>query len=203
MHGNRFFIRAGHPPAKAQGICRASASFTRLNRYVVHNPRRSCCNRVSALVPAPDRRPNSLGTGPHVAPRERAALYPCAARLWRRPSCVAGHCQPCPRCALGDGGRGRLRRTVCRHWRNSWRTSSTRFHRDQAVGNARRGLRRACHPAAQRRPRCVECSPRKVAHNVPAIPHTSTRQPRTWHPTMGFGPVSHPQPDTCTMGGAI
>lgn len=203
MHANRFFIRAGHPPAKAQGIRDARAGNACIDGYVVRNTRRSRSHGVPSLVVEPDRRPCALGAGSHVAPRERAALYPRTARLWHHPSRVAGPRQPSPRCALGDGRGGRLCRAIRRHWRNPRRTSSARFHSDQAVGHAGGSIRRPRLPAAQWRPRCAECGPRTLAHNILTVPDTSTRQQSAWNTPMGSGPLPRTHPTTWTMGGAI
>lgn len=203
MHENRFFIRAGYPPAKAQGICCASAGFACFDGYVMHNACRSGCDGVPALVAAPDGWPYSLGTGSHVAPRERAALHPLAARLWHHPSSAKSSCQPSPRCALGDGRGGCLCGSIRRYWRNSRRTRSTRFHRDQAFGNARRRIGCPRLYLTQRRSRCAECGPRTLARHVTAVTNTSTRQQSARHTAMGSRPVPRTHPTTREMGGTI
>lgn len=203
MHENRFFIRAGNPPAKAQGIRSASAGFTSVNGCIVHNNGRPSSDRVPALVAKRNGRSNPLGAGPHVAPRERADLYTGLTCVWRQACSASGPRQPSTRCALGDGGRGVLRGAVSSHRRNPRRASITGFHRDQAFGHARRGFWRTRFFTAQRRSGCTECCARTLACDVPAITDECTRQQSPRLPTMGSGFISRPRPNAGTMGGAI
>ncbi len=206
VHGKRFFIWAGHPPAKAQTPFCANRPFDKAvcpDRRASRPACRSFCNRVCTGLAAPINRPGPLGAGSRVPPRKRAHLYSRFDRIWHQPRNFTGHGQPPARRAMDDGGRRRLRRAVCCCRRNPRGTSGAGLYGNKTACHAGRSIRRAGLSDPQRRPRNFKRRPREVAASRPAIPAPPARQPIPRAPAVGRRTVSRPQPSTGPMGGAI
>lgn len=207
VHGNRFFIWASYSLAEPQGVAedvRATHARAALpDGYAVRQACRSICHGLFTGAFGRCQRTRSVGAGSCITTRKRACLYARPDRLRQYASDFTGQCQPSPRRALGDGGRGGLRRAVGGCRRNPWRPCGVGFHRHKTAGAAGRCLWRTCVSDPKRRSRRVECGPNAMARGIPAIPAASPRQLLARICAMGCGSVPGAQPAARTLGGAL
>ena len=151
-------------------------------------------DRVCTGVFAGCGQAGDVGFRPDVAAREWAIIWACAAQFRVQGQGAEGGGQPSARCALGDGGGGLLCRAVGGCGRNSRCARGAEFYSDQAVGVARRGLRRPDLVDPFGGSRRAFGGARTLAVEFTTCSPTSLRPRRPRCTTMGGRAVSRPWP---------
>lgn len=157
-------------------------------------------HRVCPLTFAAHRCAGALGAGSFVPQRSRAAD---ACRPAHDPSDNYGRSVARCRCALGDGGWFALPQSRRRDRRDLGRSARTRFYRDKAACDARRGcgcLMLVDPACGQPRP---QCGPRPVARCHPSVCPKPARCPSPRCGALVTGSVPFAAQEAWTMGGRL
>ena len=207
MHGKRFVSWAGGSPATKQCLAGAKGSFASwpaiIDGPALRNAGRSFCDRFLAVAFGGIPGSGALGARSCVAPGKRIHIHARPARLWHRPLCLAGQCQPSTRRALGNGGGCFMCRIIRRHRRDLRRSGGSGFHGHQAAG-----LTLGCFGGSglsdpRRRSGRVKCGTRTLAGRGTAIAAASIRHAVSGFAAMGCGPVSRTWTHSGSVGCAI
>ena len=156
------------PQSAGRAISLACAVRSDLVRAVSRAPARcglgrfpACAKRIVETC--------AVGAGPHGDPRIRAHL-PAGPAVAGPASCRGAGC---PRCAVGDGGGRKMRRSLLRHRRAVGRPQGARLHRNPPPGRRRGTQRRAVLAGAARR----DGEPQRRAHALAARKRAVIAQP--------------------------
>ena len=133
--------------------------------------RRAARWRLGRLPPraARSRQAFAMGAGPHGHPRERPNSPARTFNPGPHPCRSGGY----PRCAVGDGGRGKMLLPICSHRRIVGRPQGARFHCNSAPRGRFGAKRHALLAGAPRR----HCEPQRSADALAHCERALTQQP--------------------------